>query len=88
MPGVEGVVEGGLFVGWLKDAGGGVTVLVGGAQGAGGGAAAAAWFALNALGNGELLGALLEVVLFLLNGLVGAGDTAGGAGGVGAGGGA
>lgn len=43
LPGAEGVVEGGLFIGWLKDAGGGVTVLVGAALGAG----AAAWFALG-----------------------------------------
>lgn len=43
LPCPEGVVEGGLFIGWLKDAGGGVTVLVGGALGAGG----AALFALS-----------------------------------------
>lgn len=41
LPGAEGVVEGGFFIGWLKEAGGGVTVLVGGALGA------AAWLALN-----------------------------------------
>lgn len=43
LPGAEGVVEGEGFVGWLKDAEGGGTVLVGGALGAG----AAAWFALS-----------------------------------------
>lgn len=42
-PPLPGVAEGGLFMGWLKDAGGGVTVLVGGAVGA----RAAAWFALS-----------------------------------------
>lgn len=43
LPAVEGVAVGGLFGGWMKDAGGGVTVLVGGALGG----AAAAWFALS-----------------------------------------
>lgn len=47
LPGAEGVVEGGLFMGWLKDAGGGgVTVLFGAELGTGA-AAAVGWFALG-----------------------------------------